>query len=138
MSVYVQTNQISQLTAPVGAGAVTVNAADTGKKLLIPVLGGAGANTIAITLPALAAGLNYTFIAQGTLVSAATIAAPVGNIMCGQIQNNAAGVSTITAKANAANVQFTATAVIGDQVNLYCDGVKWYVQGFSSVAAGLA
>ena len=133
MAVYVQTNQMIQLTAPGGAGTYTVGATDTGKIFMIPVLG--AGNTLAITLPALAAGLNYKFIAQGTLGAAATIApGPAANIVCGQIQNQAVA----TAKANAGNVQFTGTAVIGDQVELYCDGVKWYVWGFSNHANGLA
>src|SRR5947209_4422827 len=120
MAVYIQTNQSVQLVAPAGAGAYTVNAADTGKTLLIPALGGAGAKTLAVTLPILQSGLTYKFIAQATLASAVTLApGPAANIICGQIQNQAVA----TAKANSANVQFTATAVPARTLLRWCQMV---------------
>ena len=57
MAVYLQTNQVVAITAPAGAGTYVVNAADSGKTILIPTLNG----NLAITLPVLAAGLRYRF-----------------------------------------------------------------------------
>src|SRR5690606_41705878 len=44
----------------------------------------------------------------------------------------------ITSKAGDASFQFTANAVSGDYVDCQCNGVTWYVNGISHVAAGLA
>ncbi len=139
MSLYVQTNQIIQLTNA-AAPANTILAADTGKIMKIPVLTAA---TRVITLPALAAGLHYRFMVDVSAIAGLTQIARLTPAAGGTPVNgtliNANGVAAVTVQKNAAAVaDFTATAVTGDYIDLYCDGVTWHVSGMSSVAAGLA
>jgi len=115
--------------------AYQVNAADTGKLILIGVLAG---NRV-VSLPAPAAGLHYRFMATATLSHSATLTPnPAGNIVNGIFQVNNAGTTDTVAKTAAANAVMTATAVLGDYVDAYCDGTAWHVSGMTQVAAGLA
>lgn len=136
MSVYVQTNQTVLLLNANN----TISAADTGKTILIPVLTVA---TRVITLPALASGLHYRFVVNvGAIAGLTRIArltpAAGGTPVNGVLINNNAGAATVVAKNGAATADFTATAVTGDYIDAYCDGVSWFLSGASSVAAGLA
>jgi hypothetical protein len=128
MSGYVQTNQAITLPDSV----YTVSAADTGKLFLVPVL---AVNRV-VTLPAVAVGLHFRFLATATLTHTATITA--AGLVNGVLLNNNAGATTLVAKNAANSAVMTATAVLGDHVDVYCDGVAWHVSGMSSVAAGLA
>lgn len=145
MSGYVQSNQIVSIIAPGVAGTYNVNPADSGKTILVPALGAAHALTI--NLPAVQAGLKYRFMANATLASAATITPTIGpplytavNSLCyGSLINLPnAGAIGITSKGGADTVQLTATAVVGDYIDVNCNGTYWYVNGISTVAAGVA
>ena len=143
MAGYIQTNQPVQFIAAGAAATYSVSTSDTGKIHFIPILGGAGVNTLGITLPVLQAGLHYRLKAQGILASAVTIAPnTAANIFVGTLLlNNGGGPPLVTgmiAKTGTANVQLTATAASGDFIELYCDGTLWHAFGSSRVAAGLA
>mgnify|MGYP001494090578 CR=1 FL=1 len=87
----------------------------------------AGASkAIAITLPALTAGLEYTFLVQTTAGSGTTLtlsgpgANVQGVIVCDDGTEDGAGT----------NLVFDATkAIAGTRVEFVCDGVKWNVVG---------
>ena len=137
MSSYVQSNQVIQLVAAGAVAIYTVSEADSGKIFLIPVLG--AAHGLTINLPAVKAGLRYKFIAQGTLASAAIITPTAIQLINGVlIVLNTTIANSVLAKNAVDSVQLTATAVIGDWIEIYSDGTKWYVSGVSQVAAGLA
>lgn len=136
MSNYIQTNYVVAIP---DAATYTVLPSDSGKTLLIPILG----QVLAITLPVPQMGLRYRFMAVGILANAATITPSIANTMTGSLLNilpGAAGIPAIVrvGKSASPTVQFTATATIGDYVDLNCNGNIWYVSGLSFVAAGLA
>ena len=131
MSIYSQSNQAELLLD----AAVTLDAADTGKLIVIPVL---AANRV-ITLPAAQAGLHYRFMAAGTLSHSATITPATTGLINGLLITNATGTLSGVAKTGANTVVMTATAVLGDFVDCYCgDGISWHVNGMSQVTAGLS
>ena len=80
-----------------------------------------------ITLPAVSAGLKFKFIVTDS-TAASSIATNEGTALifggaeCGDAYLTLAG-TTLTA---------TATAVVGDYVELVCDGTYWYVSGHGS------
>lgn len=139
MSNYIQSNQPVQLVATGAVAAYSVSSADNGKLFFIPVLGGAGANTLAVTLPPLQIGLHYRFIVQGALASVVTFTPNVAaNVIIGVVNNNNAGVPASVVKGGAANITLTATAASSDYIDFYCDGTNWHISGTSRVAAGFA
>lgn len=139
MSSYIQTNQPVQLVAAGAPATYSVSSVDNGKLLFIPVLGGAGVNTLAVTLPPLQIGLHYRFIVQGALGSAVTFTPNVAaNIIIGVVNNNNVGVPASVVKTGFANIILTATAASSDYIDFYCDGTNWHISGTSRVAAGFA
>ena len=139
MSLYIQTNQKVQLLAAGAPAAYAVNAADSGKVFCIPALG-AGANILAITLPAAAPGLRFKFIAQGILASDATITAPAGAFIVGVLLNTTVGtintiIKTIVGASLTCGLDLRAKE--GDFIEVYCDGTYYHVTGISQVVAGL-
>jgi hypothetical protein len=130
MSGYVQTNQANFLPD----AAYTLTAAQTGELFLIPVL----ASNRVITLPAAQAGLHYRFMAIGTLSHTATLTPATTGLVNGILANNNAGAGSVVAKTAANTAVLTATAVLGDFIDVYCDGTAWHVSGMSQVAAGLS
>lgn len=97
------------------------------------------ATEFASTLPAVAGakGVRYTFLvgaapdgADYTIVTAASENKIVGNVLTSQD----AGGSADTEQTGGDTISFvSAKAVIGDRVDLYCDGALWYATGFSKV-----
>ena len=80
-----------------------------------------------ITLPAVSAGLKFKFIvtdstAASSIATNEATALIFGGAECGDAYLTLAG-TTLTA---------TATAVVGDYVELVCDGTYWYVSGHGS------
>ena len=115
----------------------TLLAEDSGTTYFVPSLG-AGRT---INLPALQAGLEYNFIATGTMGNALTIKASAANLMAGNVivSAGAAAAQALVSVAGAKqSLQMTATAVVGDHAKVVCDGTRWYASGQSSAAAGLA
>jgi hypothetical protein len=108
--------------------AKTLDAADSGKTFILPATG------YAISLPALAEGLNYRFIGGAAVATTAyTIVAATAKIQ-GSIE--LAGAVEIFAN------ETTLTLVIakflaGDFIELKCDGVNWYASGSVVTALGV-
>jgi hypothetical protein len=90
------------------------------------------------TLPAPAAGLNYTFIvtAAPSGASYTIVTASSANIIKGQAVN-AAGVAGDTGTADDTISFVDAQAVAGDQVTVISDGTSWFAKAFCAVAAGV-
>ena len=111
--------------------AYTVSVTDSGKLLL----SGAITANRTINLPPVQIGLHYRFMDTATAAFTATIQprnvdGTVANGLINGVLINQ-GVTAITlagALKNAANtVIFTIASVLGDYVDLYCDGVSWHV-----------
>jgi hypothetical protein len=119
------------LETQVISSAITLSAADSGK--LFSLNAAAGAQ---ITLPAVAtsAGLNFRFTVQALFATTAwTILAASSVIQGGVIVNS---VNVLGANEN--TITFVASAdTIGDFVQLYCDGVNWYVSGVGATAGAI-
>ena len=104
------------------ASSHTLDMGDSGKIYMLY-------NTVArtITLPAVAAGLKFKFIVTDS-TAASTIATSEGTALikggaeCGDAYLTLAG-TTITA---------TTDAVVGDHIELICDGTNWFVSGHGS------
>jgi len=98
----------------------TLTASESGKTLLLDAVGEA------ITLPAVAAGLNYKFLCTATTATSDwTITAPA-NVIYGSAQ--------VAGAVIAASAENTITLVVakflpGDWVSLESDGTNWYVEG---------
>jgi hypothetical protein len=90
------------------------------------------------TLPAPAAGLNYTFIvgAAPSGASYTVVTASSANIIKGQAVN-AAGVAGDTGTADDTISFVDGQAVAGDQVTVISDGTSWFAKAFCAVAAGV-
>lgn len=130
MSGFVQSNQVENLLD----AATTLDAADTGKLLVIPAL---SSNRV-LTLPAAAAGLHYRFMAGATLGHTFTITPATTGLVNGLLITNATGTLSGVAKTAANTVVMTATAVLGDWVDCYSDGTAWHCNGMTQVTAGLS
>ena len=102
------------------------------------LLGAATANRV-ITLPAVAvcAGVSWTFILNAAATHTWTIT-PATSVIYGTIFQGATGTPVVTNKQAAASIVSTATGVIGDRINIFSDGVNFYVNGFSGAAAGMS
>ena len=87
----------------------------------------AATNDIAYTLPALTAGLEYTFLVNTTAGSGVTltISAPSavleGHAMCDNGQEDISGTNFIIAATK---------AELGTQINVISDGTLWYMKAF--------
>lgn len=128
---------IGSFTGPATTSATTaasaLTAAQSGTVLFLD-----SATEFATTLPAPAAGLNYTFIvktapsgASYTIVTDAS-----ANIIKGQAVN-AAGVAGDTGTADDTISFVDGQAVAGDMVTVISDGTSWFAKGFCAVAAGI-
>ena len=119
------------LETQVISSAITLSAADSGK--LFSLNAAAGAQ---ITLPAVAtsAGLNFRFTVQALFATTAwTILAASSVIQGGVIVNS---VNVLGANENTITFAHAADT-IGDFVQLYCDGVNWYVSGVGASAGAI-
>ena len=122
---------VKDLTEVVAATNV-ITAAETGSVFFL-----ASATEFVSTLPAVAAGLHFTFIVSAAPSGASyTIVAASGTPIIGQVLTtdvnsatdpsfSATGVLTITL--------VDAKAVKGDTVELWCDGTNWYAVATCSV-----
>jgi len=90
------------------------------------------------TLPAPAAGLNYTFIVTGAPSGASytVVTTSSANIIKGQAIN-AAGVAGDTGTADDTITFVDGQSVAGDEVRVISDGTSWFAKAFCAVAAGV-
>ena len=110
------------------ASSHTLDMGDSGKVYMLY-------STVArtITLPAVAAGLKFKFIATDTTADS-SIATSEGTALikggaeCGDAYLTLAGTTIIV----------EAAASVGDHLELICDGTYWYVSGHSAHDAGFS
>ena len=108
------------------ASSHTLDAGDSGKTYLL-------SNTVArtITLPAVKAGLRFKFVVTDS-TAASTIATGEGTALI------KGGILLATAWETLAGTTLTAATdnVVGDWIELVCDGTYWYISGQSGHANG--
>lgn len=132
--------QIITITA--ATVAYTLSTTQSGSIISIPALDAA----CVLNLPAVAnsAGVSYTFVCRGTLGQTFTITPTTNCIRGFALQPNAVGVavqamnsynSGAAAGTAAATLRLNANCVVGDRVQLNCDGVSWFAQGWSGLAS---
>ena len=115
--------------------ATTLTSADHGKYILM----NAGADNVVITLPALATGLEYTFIQTKATAGSTCRITPVGGSIIGYVSQQegenadattADGLVSVLDGADNKYVQLDkATGHKGDYIKIVCDGSDWYVVG---------
>ena len=106
--------------------AITLTQEDSGKVYTFNVAAG-----VAVTLPAVAAGLNYRFYTGLAFITTAfTIVSTTAVIQGGAIVNSvnvpAVNETTITVA--------HASETVGDYIDLVSDGTNWYVSGVGFAA----
>ena len=108
-----------------GAGATkTLEATDSGA---IVQLGGSDLSVV--TLPAVEAGLNFRFVAT-TAAFAHKIDGGASVIQGGYHHNtNAATVARVAVVDKSSLALHSLNTMIGDTLDLWCDGTNWYVNG---------
>jgi hypothetical protein len=92
------------------------------------------------TLPPPEAGINYKFIVTTAATTTAhTIVTQTGDdIIYGAVATTDGLASVLAAGADTISLTKTATGgIVGDMIELTCDGTNWYVRGLVSVAAGI-
>lgn len=109
------------------AAARTLTAADSGSKFALTAAAGA-----AVTLPAVSAGLNYSFAVGSAFATTDWTIVSTTNV----IQGNALVAGAHVAGADENTISFVASAEsVGDWVYLWSDGTNWYASG-SGVTTG--
>lgn len=111
-------------------GADTITAADNGKTFYLNAAAGA-----TVTLPAVQAGLDLTFVVAALFATTNwVIASAEGDNIDGAAE--VAGAVVIAAAEDQVNLVASAES-LGDNVRLRSDGVQWFVQGFAAVTGGM-
>lgn len=114
---------------------ITLTAAESGRTYYLDA-----AAEFAVTLPAAALGLKFTFIVKAAPATASyTIVTPgAAELIFGKILSAAGDAGDVENTGGGTTITFVdGQAVIGDRVDMECDGTNWYVVGFASVAAGI-
>jgi hypothetical protein len=110
-----------------------ITAAESGKTFFL-----SHATEFVSTLPAPAAGLRYTFFVANAPESASytIVTNSSANVIVGQVYSsdlNAAGDADFETSGGDTITFVDAKAVVGDSVELFCDGTNWYARCFCSV-----
>jgi hypothetical protein len=113
----------------------TVKAEESGMTFFLGVAGG-----FTVTLPAPARGLRYTFIVSVSPTTAYIIAtnggADIGVIGVNELEVDTSDDGPYDVDADA--ISFVANvAVIGDYLDFWCDGTKWYARGQTNADGGI-
>lgn len=108
------------------AAITTLTAAQSNSTVLVSQ---AGAYTI--TLPAVQAGLRFTFILNNAAANVVQIAASAGTPIQGSAVVGPDAGATINRGAGVATVRYSTTCVLGDRIDMFSDGTNWYVTGVS-------
>lgn len=112
--------------------AKTLTALQSGNTYPLALAGG-----FAVTLPAVAAGLRFSFIVQiapsgGSYTIVAASGTPIHGMAVSKDLNGATD-SAGTAGTGVLTITLVdSKAQIGDQVHLVCDGTKWFVRAYTS------
>jgi len=117
-------NLVEDITA-----AKTLTISDSGKVFILKAAAG-----VAISLPAVASGLEYEFITG--LLFATTNFTIVSTTNA--IQGGALVAGSFVPAANENTISFVSTAdTLGDKVSIKSDGTNWYVEGVSKTAGSI-
>lgn len=115
--------------------AVTLTASESGKTFGLATAGG-----FTVTLPPVAEGLYYKFIATVAPTTAYVISTPTADNdkIIGHVLSSSGGAEDTETTAGGDVVNFVAnTAVIGDILELFSDGVYWYASARCAAAGGM-
>ena len=107
---------------------ITLTREDSGKTYLLDAVGEA------ITLPALADGLSFRFRCTAAVTTSAWTITSATSVIEGYAA--VAYASVIALNENTISLVHT-KAIAGDEIELYCDGTSWHVNGHGSVAASI-
>jgi hypothetical protein len=120
------------------AATYTVTVAQTGTHFQVPAQNSTADRTLTITLPSVASarGFNCKFSLIATAGNTVRVTSPTAGTM-NSWRSVGAGVQTITGAPGITYVQFAALGVVGDHVEIFCDGVSYMAKGFSNIAAGI-
>jgi hypothetical protein len=94
-----------------------------------------------ITLPAVGtcAGAHWKFVMGANGGTTAWVLTPGTSVLCGSVVQAASGSSGVIKNyANAATLTISTTSLVGDAVDITCDGVKFYVQGIGGATASFS
>ncbi len=118
-------NEVDQVTA-----AVTLTAADRGKWYELAASAG-----VTVTLPAVSSGLNFRFVVANAFdTSNYVIDSAEGDNIDGNLIVNGAAV----AASGEDQINFVASAEsVGDFIDIWSDGNKWYVWGIGNSAGAI-
>ena len=118
-------NEVDQVTA-----AVTLTAADSGKWYELPASAG-----VTVTLQAVSSGLNFRFVVANAFdTSNYIIDSAEGDNIDGNLIVNGAAV----AASGEDQINFVASAEsVGDFIDIWSDGAKWYVWGIGNSAGAI-
>jgi len=110
-----------------------ITAAESGKTFILN-----SATAFVSTLPAVAAGLRFTFIAGATQVTGGnhTIVPNASNDNTIYGEYLVAG-ATVPASAEGSINWIADTILPGDRVDLVCDGTNWYVSGMAAASGAI-
>ena len=110
-----------------------LTAAESGKILILN-----SATAFVTTLPAVAAGLRFTFIAGATQVTGGnhTIVPNASNDNTIYGETNVAG-ATVPASAEGSINWVADTILPGDRIDVVCDGTNWYVSGMAAATGAI-
>jgi hypothetical protein len=108
-----------------------ITAAESGSTFILN-----SATAFVSTLPAVAAGLRYTFICGATQVTGGnhTIVPTDDNTIYGEAV--VAGASVPASAEGSINL-IADTMLPGDRVDVFCDGTNWYVQATATASGAL-
>jgi hypothetical protein len=106
----------------------TLTAAHSGKKFALAATGKA------ITLPAVAAGLDYEFICAADIASSGWVITATTKVISGSAE--VAG-AVVPAVLEDVITLVHAKAVIGDWVRIKSDGTRWYASGCGVTAGSI-
>ena len=106
----------------------TLTAADSGKVILV------ASNAAAVVLPAVAAGLQFTFVFAGNYDTAASTVTAAGTALFVGGGSTGAG-GKIKAASDSNRLSSAASQVAGDRFACVCDGTNWLITDFHADGA---
>jgi hypothetical protein len=110
-----------------------LTASDTDKTFFLALAAG-----FVVTLPAVAAGLNFSFYVQiapsgGTYT---IVTAAAAQILAGQVRGSNGADGDSETAFSATTITFAdGASVIGDSCDMYCDGTSWYARCWTNLGA---
>ena len=130
--------RVRKLTAAAGsANAITIDTAECGTDFFLSAMNAAAYTVKLPTLANAGAGWHCRFIvndADQALGQIVTIESQDSGKMVSTFLNNA----VYQSEDGGDDLKFAATALKGEQIEVFTDGEFWYLRGHTSIAAGIA